>query len=59
MESKADETHSNSQWSVNDKSRLCNALIALQGKQLPRNILIMKEVNKKKLFQIKTVHCKR
>lgn len=31
MKSEANKTHSNSQWSVNDKSRLYNALIALQG----------------------------
>lgn len=32
MKSEADKAHWNSQWTVNDKARLCNALITLQGK---------------------------
>lgn len=35
MKSEDDKTHSNSQWTVNDKSRLYNALITLQGNELP------------------------
>lgn len=60
MKSEDDKTHSNSQWGVNDKSRLYNALITLQGKRnFFRILLIMKTSKQKKSFQIKTVLYKR
>lgn len=43
MKSEADKTQSNSQWTANDKSRVYNALIALQGK-----ITSMKFINSNK-----------
>ncbi|KAJ6645441.1 hypothetical protein Bhyg_00647 [Pseudolycoriella hygida] len=55
MKSGADKIHSNSQWSGNDKSRLYNALLALQDKDSHLQALKQKVQQREKLAKIKNL----
>ncbi|KAG4078506.1 hypothetical protein HA402_009218 [Bradysia odoriphaga] len=55
MKSEADKAHWNSQWTVNDKTRLYNALITLQDKDCTLQTLKQKVQQREKLAKIKSL----